>query len=52
METRLAVMLATQPPGNCIRTLAISTLGDRIEMPAARISSGFLPVRERRMSRS
>jgi hypothetical protein len=50
VETRLAVRLATHPFGNCRRTLAMSTLGDRMETPAPRISSGSAPVRPSTMS--
>ena len=39
LRARLAVKFATHPPGNASRTLAMSTLSDRIRMPAARISS-------------
>ena len=39
---RLAVRLAMQPEAKDKRTLAISTLLDKTEMPAARISSGIV----------
>ena len=52
VETRLAVRLATQPLGNCSRTLAISTLSERMEMPAARISCGSAPASARTISTS
>ncbi len=38
VETRLAVRLAMQPSANSSRTFAISTFGERIEIPAARMS--------------
>src|ERR1035441_2487815 len=38
VETREAVKLATQPDSNSTRTLAMSTLGERIGKPTARTS--------------
>ena len=52
VETRDAVKLATQPDSSSTRTLAISTLGDKIGRPTARTSRTGELAKVSTMSRS
>ena len=52
VETREAVKLATQPDSNSTRTLAMSTLGERMGRPTARTSRTGEAAKVSTMSRS